>query len=158
MSMLPEAIQRSADGHLSELALSALADGQAEVLSATTHLHVDECEVCQLRFADAVLEHAMAAEAALGMQQRLAVPSKAPWGWIVVAAALTLGVRGAELLDTVGRHGVVRHVAHARRASALVARSLLAESSWMVTTCALAAAVVLVAVLAKWVAPPRERV
>lgn len=157
MSMLPETMQRSSEGHLSEVALSTLADGQHAALSAATHAHLDDCEACRAQLADLLLEHALAGEAVLALRDRLTTETKTPWGWIALAALCMLGLRGAELVDLVARHGVVRHVKHAKRASALVVRSLLDQSSWTVGLCGVAAAAVLVVALSKWVAPPRER-
>ena len=158
MSHLPENLQRTSEGHLSEIALSTLADGEDAALAPTSLAHVDECEVCQGRLADAILEHTRVADAMVAVGARVPAPVRTPWAWIAGAAVFALGLRGAELVDAMGRGGVVQHVRHARRASSLVWRGLLAQSSWMVGLCCIAVAVVLVTALAHWVAPPRERV
>lgn len=154
MSMLPDALQCGHEGHLSEIALSTYADGQLHALSAATHAHLDGCESCQARLADAVLEHHIAEDLVAAMHDRALVPSKTPWAWILGAAMFLFGMRGAEALDVLGHRDALKQLG---RASMLVMRSLLDPSTWWVSAASVPVAALLVLALARWVTP-RERV
>ena len=52
---LPDELAFELDGHASEFALTALADGQTEALAAAVHEHVDGCRVCTTRLGVAAL-------------------------------------------------------------------------------------------------------
>lgn len=140
------------DGHLTEITLSTLADGQD--VDASAHEHLEGCEACQQDLAHAILEHVMVDEA-MAAASRPAVAS-APWSWIAAAAALLLVVRGAPLLETFGRAEYARDLRHLTHGGALFARSLLAQSSLALGLAVVTAATVCVVMLATWVAP-RER-
>jgi hypothetical protein len=52
---LPLELASRPDGHLSELALTAVADGEADLLPVETREHLDGCGACQARLGDAAL-------------------------------------------------------------------------------------------------------
>lgn len=56
MSTLPDKLLWISDGHASDLALSAMADGQDELLGPELHRHVDGCDACGIRFAALAVE------------------------------------------------------------------------------------------------------
>ncbi len=56
MSKLAENLLWIDDGHASDLALSALYDGQDELLDASVHAHVTGCGMCGERFAALAME------------------------------------------------------------------------------------------------------
>lgn len=138
--------------HLNEIVLSTLADG--EEVPRSTHDHLEGCEACQRLLADAILEHAVVADALAAHEAPAA--AAAPWGWIAAAAALLLVVRGAAFVESFGRAAYVRDLDHWKRGGTLVVRSLLAQSSMALGLAVVAAAVVLVVMLATWVTPPEQ--
>lgn len=150
--MIRAALQIGSGGHLSELALSTLADGEASALSAATHAHLGGCEHCQARFADAVLEHVAAAEAMALVPARAVV--RPPWRWIVAASFGLLLTRGG----MIAQHWADAHrqMSHAKRALPLALRTFTAETSWIVSMSIAFTAVVLVALLARWLRPTLE--
>lgn len=139
----------NADGHLTEITLSTLADGQD--VDASVHEHLEGCEACQHLLAEAILEHATVEN----IMQTAAKPAavQVPWAWIAAAAALLAVVRGAAVAESLGRGELARDLHHLKRGGALVARSLLAQSSLALGLAVVAAAIVLVVMLATWVAP-----
>ena len=147
----------NAEGHLSEIALSMFADGQDALLDPSTHEHLAGCDACQQQLADAVLEHAVVAEAMQNARDLIVLPTKTPWAWIGAAAALLLAVRGAPLVEGLGRANYARDVQHVAHGLALLGRSLLAESSLALGLVAVVGAIALVVMLAMWVAPRSEQ-
>ncbi len=145
------------EGHLSEIALSMLADGQDALLEPSSHEHLETCEICQGQLADALLEHALVFEAMHSARDQIVVVATTPWGWIAGAAALVLAVRGAPLLEALGRANYVRDVQQLARGLVLLGRSLLAQSSLALGLAAVGGAIALVMVLAMWVAPRSEQ-
>jgi hypothetical protein len=55
LEMLPESSLFEADGHVTEVVLTCLADGEASLLSATAVAHVDACDACTERLGLAAL-------------------------------------------------------------------------------------------------------
>lgn len=147
----------NAEGHLSEIALSMLADGQDALLERSSHEHLETCETCQGHLADALLEHALVFESMQSAREQIVGVAKTPWGWIASAAALLLAVRGAPLLAALGRANYVRDVQQLARGLVLLGRSLLAQSSPALGLVAVGGAIALVVMLAMWVAPRSEQ-
>ncbi len=54
-SVLPDDLAFDESGHASDVALSALADGQVAILGAKLHAHVDGCAVCTARLGEEAL-------------------------------------------------------------------------------------------------------
>ncbi|PKN48616.1 MAG: hypothetical protein CVU63_04515, partial [Deltaproteobacteria bacterium HGW-Deltaproteobacteria-20] len=53
--MMPIDILWQDDGHVSDVAVDALADGQEAIVPLPVRDHVNECELCAGRFGEAVL-------------------------------------------------------------------------------------------------------
>ncbi len=94
-------------GHLSESAVTAVADGQEHLLPTDIVSHIDDCEHCAARVGEAALTSAQVAEALEGLAQ--ISPSKAhhevrPPVWAVVSVSMvaigSLGFRAASVLQT----------------------------------------------------------
>jgi hypothetical protein len=89
-------------GHASELALTALADGEAAILPANVTGHIDACAECMHRVGDAALFSAALGSAIGAMNplvrvQPVAVPVKrrAPLPLPAIAAAIVVALIGA---------------------------------------------------------------
>jgi hypothetical protein len=85
--MLPQDLLWDGSGHVHEVALTALADGQDALVPADVHAHVVACEACTAKLAEATLLSLETAEAL-----SLARLSKVPWP--AVAAGLALAALG----------------------------------------------------------------
>ena len=82
--------------HLSELALSCLADGQHEAVDPVARVHAETCAACALRLGDMALE-AHDVGAALRMARELPA-REAVWAfpkWLVLAATGVAVISGA---------------------------------------------------------------
>lgn len=73
---LPSEIVWQSDGHLSEVAVTALADGQTSLLAEDAHAHLATCDACTVRLGDAALRSVETA--ALFAEAAQAAPSSAP--------------------------------------------------------------------------------
>lgn len=153
------------DGHLNDAALTALTDGQDEILTPNALDHAGACDACAERMGElAVL--AIQVHDALASEPRLAVqpePVRIPLPLGAMFVALVLAVIGAAptLLSAPSWLGslpieLVRNVPIMLRATASMIRAVSAEASfvtaaWMTATTVLVAFGLLVARLA-----PRE--
>jgi hypothetical protein len=140
------------DGHLEEVALVALADGQ-DVLPGEAALHLETCDVCCGRLADAALVSVQVSEllrAATPSRERspalvVAAPADPlPWGAVCLVLALALVglapsiARGPQLfsqaaagiahLGPVLAHGLSATLGAHSRAGALAREGALASS------------------------------
>jgi hypothetical protein len=93
---LPEALIWIDDGHLSEIALTALADGQTGILPADAMAHLEGCDACARRLGEAALLSADtgAAVALVAAEQRAAARRAARIPLVAIAAALAVAVLG----------------------------------------------------------------
>src|SRR5262249_21622747 len=81
------------DGHLTEEALVAIADGQEALIPEAPRLHLDACEECARRLGDAAMLSSQVAMAFAAMPREEAAPVKVPVRMIPGALALaTLGL------------------------------------------------------------------
>ena len=80
--------QWDGSGHLTDLALVALADGQDALVDADARAHVDGCEACAGRLADLALESIAAGEVMMAARAPRKLPIPA------VAVAIVLAVLG----------------------------------------------------------------
>lgn len=79
------------DGHLSELALTALGDGERSLLSASAAEHADACDACTARLGQLALLSVSVSEALA--ESPLPVPAAAPFpAWAVVVGLVLAGV------------------------------------------------------------------
>ncbi len=94
--------KESWDGeHLSELALSCLADGQLDVIDEEVRAHAEACAECMLRIGELALEsHAVGAAL---MQLRAPVKHKFPVAMTAVAAAVAILCALPALMDGLPR-------------------------------------------------------
>lgn len=93
------------EGHLSEAALTAVADGQEHLLPIDIVTHLDGCEHCAVRLGDAALLSAQVAAAIEGLPQaaaetvpRYALPPRWAMAIVALCAASTLAIRSVSLL------------------------------------------------------------
>lgn len=89
---LPTELLWQDDGHVSDVVVDSLADGQDEIVDASAREHVDVCELCAGRLGEAVL---MAMSVGEAMERAVGVRAK-PWPIPVVAvlAAVVLAALG----------------------------------------------------------------
>jgi hypothetical protein len=78
--------QWDGSGHLTDLALVALADGQDALVDADARAHADSCAACAERLADLALESIAVGEAMAIAREPRRLPAKA----IAIAATLAL--------------------------------------------------------------------
>lgn len=79
------------DGHLSELALTALADGERALLSAAAEEHAHACDACTARLGQLALLSVSVSEALL--ESPLPVRASEPFpAWAVVVGLVLAGV------------------------------------------------------------------
>lgn len=137
---LPSEIVWQSDGHLSEVAVTALADGQTSLLAEDAHAHLATCDACTVRLGDAALRSVETA--ALFAEAAQAAPSSAPssvrarpfpllpitLGLVVamVSALPLLSAVPGKLASAIGAIPEILSPAFARSA-ALLARALAAE-------------------------------
>jgi hypothetical protein len=96
-SMLPNDLLWEDDGHLSDVALTAIADGQHAIVARDALAHADACEECSRRLGEAALLSAATGEAMAGARRAARVPRAA------VATAIALAFLGALVhVDRVG--------------------------------------------------------
>lgn len=141
------------DGHLNDAALTALTDGQDEILPQTALAHVTTCDGCAERMGDLALlavqvHDALAREPELALQPQ-PVRTPLPLGAMLIAFALavigaipTLLSAPSWLADLPA--ALVRNAPITLRATTALVRAVSAEASF-VTAAWLTAATVLVA-------------
>jgi hypothetical protein len=97
--MLPAELIWDEDGHLGEVALTALADGEDAIVPLGAVHHATECEHCARRLGDAAVLSFDAGAAVQSIEEaRSLAPSSAPRAKMpvfAVAAALLIAVVGA---------------------------------------------------------------
>jgi hypothetical protein len=143
--------------HVSDLGLTALADGQDAVLGEGAVEHVESCDLCMGRLGRIALVSSAVGEAVRGAGPGLAPAASRP-SW-----ALALGVAVALFAAIPTAHGVLRSasgVAHTikvlLRSGVVLARSdALARGLPVATLAAAALLVVMGWTVARWVAPAR---
>lgn len=141
------------DGHLSDAALTALTDGQDEILPQNALDHVGSCDACAERMGDLALlaiqvHDALAARPELALQPE---PARAQFPVGAMLVALAIAVIGAvpTLLSAPGwlaelPGALVRNAPIMLRATVALVRAVSAEASF-VTLAWMTAATVLVA-------------
>lgn len=86
MSMSEKLPQWDGSGHLTELALVALADGQDAILDADVRAHAGSCEACTARLAELALESLAVGEA----MEAARPPRRIPVLAVAIAAMLAV--------------------------------------------------------------------
>jgi hypothetical protein len=97
--MMPIDILWRDDGHVSDVAVDALADGQEAIVARPVRDHVNECELCAGRFGEAVL---LAMQVGEVMQQSLRAAKVQPWPVPMPALIAALLVAALGALPAVG--------------------------------------------------------
>ncbi len=87
------------DGHLTDVALTALADGESTLLSPAAALHAEECEACARRLGDAALFSTLLTEELAPVLLPVEAPRRLPVAALVVAFALAIVGSLPVLLD-----------------------------------------------------------
>jgi hypothetical protein len=157
---LPVELSWDGEGHASEIALTALADGEDAALPEGVAAHVDGCDACMARLAVSALDAGVTAEAAraatAAREARAAAP--VPWAAVGVAAAIVVVVAAPAVLDApawLERAGAWWSVVvlFTARVGHVVARQGAGELAGAAATAAWSAALALVmagATLARW--------
>ncbi len=85
------------NGHVSDLAISLLADGEDELLSPEVREHVDDCVECLDRLTDATLMAVRLQEGLERMSAHAAAREMVPFRfpWLAVACGVALAALGA---------------------------------------------------------------
>jgi hypothetical protein len=91
---LPTNLVWQGDGHLSEVALVALADGQ-DILPSEAQAHVDGCEACTLRLGEAALLSAGIGMALAGSMKAAEAPAPRALAVVPIVAGLAVAALGA---------------------------------------------------------------
>lgn len=139
------------DGHLSEVALTALADGQDELLSAEAAQHVEGCDPCTHRLGELALVSVSVSEALAEGPAPVQAPEPFPL-WAVVVGLVLAGAGAVPALWDLP--GLPRAVLEATLTALKVAASLIKVASsagpsllvvWAAATVVLAALGLLVA-------------
>lgn len=156
MSAWSKSTERNAEGHLTELLLSALADGQHDALSSEAATHLEACDVCQGRFADAIVEHEAIDRAMEALPSDAAV--KVPWAWIAASFAALVVIRAPAAVSSFTDGSWMRDVERTGHVVSLVGWSLCDERSMVASVVSVGLSVLVVAALAAWMAPRPEKI
>lgn len=82
------------DGHLSDVALTALADGEVSLLTARAERHVSSCDACSTRLCDLAMLSAKLSES-LAAQSRESARAEQPMPVVALLIALGVALLGA---------------------------------------------------------------
>jgi hypothetical protein len=92
--ILPDDLIWSEGGHLSDIAIAALGDGQDDILPEKARDHAASCEACA-----AQMGHAAMLSSELGAVMRAPVPAvvieRAPVPWLAIIAAMLVAAAGS---------------------------------------------------------------
>lgn len=101
--LLPEELLWADGGHASDVALTAMADGQVEIIPPAVLAHVDGCRSCATHLGNAALLslHAGRELAVAGVAREAEAPARAPFPRLAVALGLVCAALGLlpSLLD-----------------------------------------------------------
>lgn len=89
------------EGHLTEVALSTLADGQLDLIDTAGHAHLDACAHCTARFEQAMLESMqIASTLPILAAHEESARTRPPWLWMLVASVGFVLLRGTGALQS----------------------------------------------------------
>lgn len=123
---LPNDLMFAPDGHLTELAVTCVADGEVALLPEEALAHLDGCETCGLRLGEAALLSAAAADA-LRLDPARALVTIRPH--VVAEAAPAPRITPAPISSPRSRRPPVLAIAAALAVAALTAWPALAEAA-----------------------------
>lgn len=158
MSAWSKAMEWGEGGHLTETALSALADGRNDVLSNEGAAHLQECDACQMRFADAVAEHVAVGRAMEALPAASEEGAKVPWGWMAVAVTTLVVVRAPAVVSSLADGSWMRDLERAAHVASLVGWSLCVERTLGIGIVSVGLAALVVVALGTWMAPRPEKI
>lgn len=158
MSAWSKAMEWGEGGHLTGTALSALADGRLDVLSSEGTAHLQECEACQGRFADAVVEHVAVGRAMEALPVASEEGAKVPWGWLAATIAMLVVVRAPAVVSSFVDGSWMRDIGHAAHVASLVGWSFCVARTTGVGVVSVGLAALVVAALAAWTMPRPEKI
>jgi hypothetical protein len=164
--LLPVELVWQDDGHVGDVALAAIADGELEIVPAQARAHTQACDDCSARLGEQALLSATTSEAlelaAPGFEQ---APARRPLPMLAVVFALALAALGAAptLVGLIGGLASAPEIAlrslflAARAAAALVRTVAGAEAgSWAVAWTAATAVLLLLGALVAHAARSRQ--
>ena len=99
---LPDDLLWAAGGHASDVVLTAMADGQVEIVPPVVLAHVDRCPACTTHLGNAALLSLHAGREIAIMARAAEASARAPLPRLAIALALVAAVLGLvpSLLDT----------------------------------------------------------
>jgi hypothetical protein len=164
---LPTELVWQDDGHVGDVALAAIADGELEIVPERAISHAGACEICTARLGEQALLSLSASEAMTLLEPAPAsAPARRPLPALSIALGLALAALGSAPAVIQLASGVagmpevaLRGLLLASRAAATLVRTLAgAESaSWTVLwMCATAVLLVLGALVARSARPTKE--
>jgi hypothetical protein len=93
-ALLPDELIWSEGGHLSEIAIAALGDGQDAIVPEKARVHALSCESCA-----AQMGHAAMLSSELGQAMRapipVAMPERVPVPWLAIVGAIFVAAAGS---------------------------------------------------------------
>ncbi len=100
--LLPDELLWAQGGHASDVVLTALADGQLDIVPAAVRAHVEACTACTQHLGNAALLslHTGGEVAALREHERAVAPARRPLPRLAIALGLAVAALG--LLPEVG--------------------------------------------------------
>lgn len=100
--LLPDDLLWAAGGHASDVVLTAMADGQVEIVPPHVLAHVDRCSTCTTHLGNAALLSLHAGREIAMVARAAEVSARAPLPRLAIALALVAAVLGLvpSLLDT----------------------------------------------------------
>jgi hypothetical protein len=97
-ALLPDELVWSEDGHLSEIAIAALGDGQDAIMPEKARDHALSCETCAAQMGHAAM---LSSELGAVMRAPIAAPQKSPEGeraavpWLAIIGAIFVAAAGS---------------------------------------------------------------
>lgn len=113
-TFLPDELLWAAGGHASDVVLTAMADGQVEIVPPAVLAHVDGCRSCTTHLGNAALLSLHTGREIAMVAQAADAPSRAPLPRLFIAVGLAFAVLGLvpTLLDAPSELGGARAFAH----------------------------------------------
>ena len=108
--LLPEPLLWANGGHASDVVLTALADGQTNIVPAPVRLHVEQCSTCTTHLGHAALLSLHAGAELAAKNEHELVPERRPLPRLAIALGLAVALLGLlpTLLDPGRDLGTIR--------------------------------------------------
>lgn len=113
-AFLPDDLLWAAGGHASDVVLTAMADGQVEIVPPAVLAHVDGCRSCTTHLGNAALLSLHTGREIAMVAHAVEAPSRAPMPRLFIAVGLAFAVLGLvpTLVDAPSELGGARAFAH----------------------------------------------